>query len=80
VNAGFQIMYVWCDLVKEQIVGDIKGSILQVIVPEYSDGKRDWTTEPSNLIAVELADNISLINEIHVRITDSLGRDLEYKD
>jgi hypothetical protein len=81
MNAGFRVMYVWCPLIKDQIVGDIRGPLLQTLVPEYTPGERydDWVTEPTNPIEVELRENISQISEIPIRITDSLGRDLSYK-
>jgi hypothetical protein len=83
VNAGFMLMYVWCDLLKDQVVGDIRGPILHLLVPEYKNGNEavtDWSTEPTNPISCELADHISTICEIHIRITDSLGHDLTYKN
>ncbi|GFY22013.1 uncharacterized protein TNCV_3296571 [Trichonephila clavipes] len=39
-NASFPLIYVYCDLVEPQIVGDIQSSLLKIVKVEGKDGEK----------------------------------------
>ena len=78
LKAGFRILYVYCDLVKPQIVGDSRARFLEQVVPHFDAKTGEFFMQIANPNYVPLVDNLSTVSSINVVVTDSLGRDLTY--
>ena len=78
VYGGFRFLYLYCDLLEPSMVGNTMAPFLDQFVPECNDSGEAYV-EISNPNYIPLVEQVTQLNSLKVVITDSLGRDLIYK-
>ena len=74
---GFKKLYLYCDMLEDTIVGNVRAPFLDCIVPKW-DSSGESFVEISNPTYIPFTQQVTRLETLRVALTDSLGRDLKY--
>ena len=74
---GFKKLYLYCDMLEDSIVGNVRAPFLDCVVPKWDTSGESYV-EISNPTYIPFRQQVTRLETLRVVLTDSLGRELKY--